>query len=369
MIKSEFHDGNYLISHGSKSFFVHHNIDLGVVTDKYNKDEFFCCFFFCANNKSAAFKKIDFELSTGRLPIAWLIPSNYYFEPYEFYEKDGVKFLPDFAYAAYENFFSCENNEKLFNSNFEENVDNSCVNFSDFVNSNLYFLVVSKSQFKKTKLSLLDLEFLLSLHGLHRVEDEYDIEYFQKFSSEVNKNHLNALLLDECIDNIHLGKAHDVIYDNLEVLHYIYKKSIRNIYDVSSYMTIYQILELIMEHMLERKLLELNGEKLKAWDLKEKLSEISSEGKRLNWIAAAVETNGGKSAVFEDLRNCINELMVKLDFSKEIENKNWITHLYKLRNVIVHNQLAIYRKKIDKDFFIVNAKIIRSISEIIKCYS
>lgn len=368
MIEKNSDENNFVIEINNFNYEVSHNIDISRINKRYSSDEFFSCFFFCKNNKSSEFKKIVFEHGGNENLIGWLIPTLYYAEPEEFYEEPGTKFLVDFAYAGYEIFI--KNN---FDVNFLSNKISSFnglqkIGFNDLLKDNIYILVISKESFKRTKLGVSELEFLLQLKGLHKIKDNLDISYYQDFSSGGDNSYLSSLIFSGQFKKISIKNHHNIFIKNFEVLLHIYHKSLKNIYDVSSFLTIYQILELVMEHMLERKIQAINFDGIKSWDLKDKLNNITSEKKRLIWIGQCVEDNGGNREIFNNLKSDIYIFLDTLGFKDEVENKGWIEHVYKLRNVIVHNQLAIYRKRIENDIYKINSKFLEAVSEIIDCY-
>ena len=343
---------------------IKHNIDLqnvrGGLSD-FQHDAFFSCACLSLRTQSQAFARLRDQQNTK--PIGWIIPSLYFSEPSEFYD---TKLLADFAYAAFYHFWTKESYAGIRDYVCTDSL--STEYFSDIISEEIGFIVISKESFKKTKISLIELKLSLLRNGIfvldsgiHHQTQQENINRALTLNSDLLHDRVTATsfrtlnLPDSCksIDNL-LGSIFDLAHKEL--------------FGVGGFLYLYQVAEYLMEINFSEKVLDISNQGNPAWKLKRKLGEVASEAFRLRDIARRAAENAAHTLVFDKLGVACQDFIKICLPSEESGDKTWIDSVYAVRNLLVHNHLAILREGASFRLEKINSLLHMAVLELIFCY-
>lgn len=338
---------------------VTHNLNLSEVRgglEAFEEDAFFSCTCLSSREKSSDHARIR-DKQSGK-PIGWYIPSLYFSEPDQFLD---VKYLPDFAYAAFLHFWRREvRAESQFFANPPFKDGFAEFQFFELFAENIGFLVFSKVALKESHLSLSDLKISLLRNGIFPLDESMrygDLENAARIalstfpSNATNK--INIHRLPEASRNVGA-----LLSSVLSMAH-------GELSGIGGFLYLYQIAEHLTEVKFASLVKETSGLSLPPWKLKEKLSDITSERYRLKKIAHSAGECGANMAIFDTLGDECKSFLRATNVLPEEKNKTWIEWVYDVRNLIVHNHLAILRAGTSNRLEKINSLLHRSALELI----
>lgn len=347
-------------SDGHEKQLIHHNIDLKTVRGGYegfNDRAFFACACFSTRTKSSDFAKIRCK-RTDRL-IGWFVPSLYYSEPEEFSDQ---RFLSDFAYAGFRNYWKSQNFEDIRGA-YHKKIFASESQFADDLPDGVGFAVFSKESLKKTKLHIPSIKISLLRNNIWAFDGKIPLQRFMsgvqvaaKGSVPNGRTHIDILRLPE-----HCNDIDQLLCDILDL-------ALDELTGIGGFLYLYQVAEHLMEVNFSSAVHKISREGLPAWKLKKKLAEATSERYRLRKVAHQAQEKGAEARIFDELRDeCINFLN-KCQIDQSEDSHTWIDEVYNARNTLIHNHLSVLRSGANSQLETVNNLLYRAILELIFHY-
>lgn len=113
-------------------------------------------------------------------------------------------------------------------------------------------------------------------------------------------------------------------------------------WESGSFLILYQCLEFSIQRVFDWGMVNISPSGISPWDLKERLSKLVNEQFRLN--ALSNRCLGGKvdneilDLVMFECRATLSALGEPVD-----KHTNWVSALYSLRNLVIHNQIKLMR--------------------------
>lgn len=137
----------------------------------------------------------------------------------------------------------------------------------------------------------------------------------------------------------------------------------RSGWETGSFLILYQCLEYSIQRVFDWGMVNINPQGISTWDLKERLSKLTSEKFRLTVLNNHCFGGRVDARILESLRSECRVVLSTLGDNTE-NHKSWITSLYALRNLVIHNQIRLMRRT-DLSLNNVNVALTRLCLEII----
>ncbi|KPB02060.1 hypothetical protein [Ahrensia marina] len=200
----------------------------------------------------------------------------------------------------------------------------------ELYSDNLTMFVFSREALANADVSTSILELMLLERGV------YQVLGFQSLAETINGLHPlpsgPIKLRLPCLD----------AQGDSEVISELIKRGDADVSGVGGFLQYYQILEFCIDRIFQQEIRQLPSAQLDTWALKEQLGNITSERKRIAWLDVKYLRSTVDRNAFEELKvECIGFLKnshIEID-----EQKSWHECLYKVRNIIVHNQIKMHR--------------------------
>lgn len=355
---------NFTNSDYSEIVEIRHNIDLTTVRGgyaKFDKNAFFSCLCISRETRSGSFVRV--KNPSREFPVGWIVPALYFSEPDEF--KD-IKYLSDFAYAGFLHFWESDGYATAREHFIGHHLPTS-TEFSELFPEGISFAVFSKENFLRSKVSIAHLNLSLLRQGVWPFNGRVDIDIFLANAKRALavENNIIGNRERSYIETYKIPKACKSV-DNLLVD--ILSRAHQEFSGVGGFMYMYQVAEHLMEVNFSDLVRKASQEDLPAWKLKKKLTEAASEIGRLRKIAHIANQNRANSLIFDVLKEQCDIFIRSCDVQDDEGEKNWIDLVYYVRNIIVHNHMAIIRSGSSYLLENINAALHRAVIELIFCY-
>lgn len=356
-------EGAVVRVNGSRdSFFVHHNIDLAEVRgefESFDPDAFFSCACISRKMRSADFSRV--RAPSGDIPIGWIIPILYFSEPHQFYD---TKYLADFAYAGFVQFWRSEVYAGLRKLAANVLPVSDC-DFSSVLPEDYAFAVFSREFFKRSKLSLAELQFSLLRQGVWPLNGDVDYSVLQSARrAALQIDEQNNVARDH-VKNLKTYRISKSCGDVEHLLTSVISMAHQEFSGLGGFLYLYQVVEHLMEITFSDAVYEASRQRLPAWKLKRKLTDASSETFRLRKIAGRAAENGASVLIFDILGDACRRFIASCDSDAETNSMTWIDSVYRVRNILVHNHLSVMRSGSASQLGEVNALLHRAVLELI----
>ena len=330
----------------SINLFLNANIE----NDKnYNDDNYDIIIVRNINSEINFRKKIVFEKTIGYLFTVGSLNGEIEFEKYE----------DAYAHAATKNIFRYNFPDNCFNTNLE--LTEREYNFHELFYSERFALVVlNKSLIDELNISKEVIKLNLIKCGFIPIT-----EYFHKEFSSLNVSEY---------ENINIKNISTDILSYLNSFNLIFELSHIQNDPFSKFITLYQVIELLISHLFKHLLSMQNFSILdtdSAFRFKEKLENITKEKYRINKLFFSYTSNI-PSKLFKDCAELTNLLLdkVKPEYEKDtngdmkIDEKGilikkprtdeWPNAIYELRNYAVHSQNLLHEKYYEELLTVTN---------------
>ncbi|MEH6717195.1 hypothetical protein [Parasphingorhabdus flavimaris] len=196
----------------------------------------------------------------------------------------------------------------------------------NFISDNLSVVVFGRSNLRKFELDEKSIDLVLIQAGVIPAQ-----AYLKNKVELANR---------DWHPTIPLRNVSSKVLDEVEVLTSF-------VLDVSSdgstlgrFLGLYQIIEFFSGKVFEDGIEYIRNNDADQWVIKDRLSKIQSDKFRLSRISERIAVLSSVNLNCDKLRRACAEMMAELQpgFKKD---DNWINVLYKTRNIVVHNQIAL----------------------------
>ncbi|MDK1378560.1 MULTISPECIES: hypothetical protein [unclassified Sinorhizobium] len=113
-------------------------------------------------------------------------------------------------------------------------------------------------------------------------------------------------------------------------------------FSVGSFLTYYQVIEYCIDKIFQIEVKKLPTLELDTWKLKESLANLTNEVSRIGILDQKYLSNTVRRSSFEDLKQECLQLLTNTGDPQEA-HVSWFKALYKVRNMVVHNQMRFHR--------------------------
>ncbi|MBG78298.1 MAG: hypothetical protein CL570_04630 [Alphaproteobacteria bacterium] len=208
---------------------------------------------------------------------------------------------------------------------------------SDFFPENTAFLVVSREQMSTFNITEEEILINLSQEGFHKLveEENVDLNDFSKAISIKNASKDLTANLDYVLRQLHMTNS-----DNNPR---------------SKFLFLYQIIEVLINKIFEHEITNLNYKDFTdVWEFKDKINSITTEKYRINRI----QEHYLSGAVPGDDFDLISSICSNMSFIDTKTEGHWSHKLYKVRNIIVHNQSKLDNNDLE-ELIMLNALLLK----------
>jgi hypothetical protein len=128
---------------------------------------------------------------------------------------------------------------------------------------------------------------------------------------------------------------------------------------IGSFLSLYQALEFCIDCIFEWGVHQISTMNLDTWQLKDQLSRITTERRRLAILDSCCLSRMTSRTSLTDLKDSCIVFLQKLGVG-EVNDMNWHQALYKVRNIFVHNQIKMMKSQnsYDEQFYSVFRKAV-----------
>ncbi|MBP1844796.1 hypothetical protein J2046_003063 [Rhizobium petrolearium] len=314
---------------------------------------------FTGRDESGAFRKII----TNKKRVGWLVPVNYFAEPDLYLDEP---FLLDFAYAGMRqalinpSLLSFSEAEALIRGGVSEAPLESL--FSPF----LSFCVLSRQVLEEEGLQFNHCYYSLKRQGVFILSNRRELEVCSGF---INDGSLltpyDDLFMSAEPTSLKICAPSSTIAAHLNEFTRIVQPTALNLTSPWTYLSYYQVLEMLIEDVLSKEVRQIAQEQLTAWELRKRLAEISGEKKRLHIVNSV--TTGRQRATFDRLHALCVQLLDTCGETTDGKD-DWVASMYACRNLIVHNQLSVYRSGAEGQMPAINIFMMKAVLDIMFNY-
>lgn len=200
--------------------------------------------------------------------------------------------------------------------------------FSDVFSEYISVLVASVDGVKATKMSMDELELSLIAAGIYPLMDQRSLAA--------------QGVLRVCDGNYNIRRVSSFFRQDSRHFIDLFRRADQDSTGVGAFLTYYQVVEHCISYILGWSIDELKDVNLDAWRLRDELSSVANEKRRLKKLHSSYMSRLCDYSAFEDLRDKSLDFLRASNVIVE-ENWSWCDAVYKARNVIVHNQIGIFR--------------------------
>ncbi len=139
-----------------------------------------------------------------------------------------------------------------------------------------------------------------------------------------------------------LAKPGDLVASEATVFLNLLRSADRDRLGVGAFMNLYQIFEFCIDHIFGWGVEKIANEGLDTWGMKSELSKITGESHRLGLLDSQCLPGLPNRNTLNDLAQGSREFLTALGVAFDADAA-WHKLLYKCRNIIVHNQMAMIK--------------------------
>ena len=165
--------------------------------------------------------------------------------------------------------------------------------------------------------------------------------------------------------SVSLTRTSEEFRNEEELFWRLIRMAARSGWETGSFLILYQCLEYSIQRVFDWGMININPQGISTWDLKERLSKLTSEKFRLNILNNHCLGGRVDAEITESLKlECRSVLSTLGD--DVTTHASWTGALYALRNLVIHNQIRLMRRT-DLSLRAVNIALTRVCLEIIGC--
>jgi hypothetical protein len=201
---------------------------------------------------------------------------------------------------------------------------------SDLVPQNLCIAIISNKIANRCKMDLEQTEFSFLKHFYLPAKRE-NLHFYKSTPRNV-------------IGSLRLKKISETLRGELNSFSQILETFLRETHLPSRFLILYQLFEVLIERVYLLNIDEVLSDRLitaDPWKLREKLHATTEEKSRLNQVLNM--SPGGHAAFPATVKSNCAQFIQKVTSEQFDSSKSWIEHLYKVRNLIVHQQPRVWK--------------------------
>lgn len=318
---------------------VRHEITLDEAPREENK--YISCLCYSGRSSAADIARVEFSGPLGNERLGFVFPAN------SFSEAGLIEggWPAYFAEVGFRRSLTIDQISKLSPLRLPSEAKSlGRVSFDEVFGEYSSVLVMSIEAIKRTKMSLEELELSLIISGLYPLNEQLSSEACKIMMPQEGAYKLRRVSSFFTSDAGHFLR--------------LFRRADRDGTGVGAFLTYYQVIEYCIAYILEWSVRELSTNDLDAWKLRDALSDASNEKSRFNKLYSHHTSHSCDHSIFEEVRQAAFNFLGNLDV-KDFEGWGWCEALYKSRNMIVHNQITIFRSGTIEDLRFLN-KAMRS---------
>jgi hypothetical protein len=175
-----------------------------------------------------------------------------------------------------------------------------------------------------------------------------------------------GLLVED--QNINLRVPAEIDKQDVAIFCNLIRQADREINSVGSFLIYYQMIEYCIDKIFQIEVKNIPSLEIDTWTLKEKLSEITNEVARIGKLDQSYLLNNVRRGKFTELKQ---ECLQLLENAGEPEKPDvtWYKALYKVRNMVVHNQMRFHRQAGKMELWATNKALRAACTEALFCFS
>lgn len=170
--------------------------------------------------------------------------------------------------------------------------------------------------------------------------------------------------------HINLRIAAELDEQDVEIFYNLIRQADRETNSVGSFLIYYQMIEYCIDKIFQIEIKKLPLIEVDTWELKEKLSNLTGEVARIGMLDQIYLISNARRQKFSILKQECQDLLKNLDESEaEVPDITWYKALYKVRNMVVHNQMCFHRQAGKMDLQAINKALRAACLEALFCFS
>ncbi|MDP4005776.1 hypothetical protein [Methylobacterium sp. NEAU K] len=199
----------------------------------------------------------------------------------------------------------------------------------DVISDEVGILVVGVEQMQRLGMTLDMLELLLLKDGITIVRSLDEVGH--------------AICKENWRSTINISVPDEIILSESVVLRQLFKSADADITGVGAFLLMYQAFEFCIDHIFAWAMHELARGGLTTWDMKARLSEVTGERFRLGVLDSKCLTRLTSRSSLDELKESSKIFLLAVGVEDQLEDQGWASLVYKVRNVIVHNQIKMMK--------------------------
>ena len=222
--------------------------------------------------------------------------------------------------------------------------------FDEVFGESASVLVISTDAIKKTKMSLEEVELSLIVSGLYPLSEQLSADVCKVVIPKEGNYKLKR------VSSFFRGDAGHFVN--------LFRRADRDRTGVGAFLTYYQVIEYCISYILGWSVRDLSESDLDAWKLRDALGNASNEKSRFNKLYSDHTSHSCDHEIFEGVRQAAFNFLRNLEV-EGFEKWGWCEAVYKSRNMIVHNQISIFRSGTIEDLITLNKTMRAACLEIV----
>lgn len=273
------------------------------------------------------YKPIDLidEMKFGKImPVSYIYDRSYAKESLEQLFSVAIQDYVLEYFSEFKDFCHVPSLEGLINNN------ELTINMEDILPSDSLILIINKEAADEIKLQKTYLKLIQS--GLIK----------HKIYKNGNKNILYQTLDTQ---QTHISNlSYNFTVEQLEKIEKIFHSTIKELSLISKYLTTYQIIEMLIDmifHGLIQEIKNTQSEKINSWQIKNLLSDITSESYKITQLINSFLVTGIPESIQTDFINETKKLISQNPIQDKISVDTLAKAIYFVRNTFAHAQREI----------------------------
>ncbi|MGV2126131.1 hypothetical protein ACQZ4R_24025 [Agrobacterium vitis] len=168
--------------------------------------------------------------------------------------------------------------------------------------------------------------------------------------------------------NINLRVPADIDEQDVAIFCNLIRQADKEFGSVGSFLIYYQMIEYCIDKIFQIEVKRLPSLDIDTWTLKEKLSEVTNELARIGKLDQNYFVNNVRRNKFNDLKQMCLQLLEDAG-EPEKADVQWYKALYKVRNMVVHNQMRFHRQAGKMELSATNKALRAACTEALFCFS